>query len=87
MSEAVAILLCALCFFNGAVLGYAIGQYRREKKETVVRAPESTISEEDLEKIRKEREEMKAEQAAFLSMVGYNADIAYGLGKSPFEGS
>lgn len=84
MSDVFVVLIVILIFINGVSIGLSIGS-RQAKKEVYSPAPAQT--EDDLEKIRKEREEMKAEQKAFVNMMGYNADVAYGLNKSPFEGS
>ena len=87
MREVMYVAVLILMLMHVFCLGYIVGSRERKPKPSAVSAPESTLSVEELEKIRKEREELKAEQAAFLSMVGYNADIAYGLNQNPLEGS
>ena len=87
MREVMYVVLFLMLVAQAFGLGYTLGSRERKPKVNAVSAPESTLSVEELERIRKEREELKAEQAAFLSMVGYNADIAYGLNQNPLEGS
>lgn len=83
MSDAMQALFFALVFINGVLIGYAFGGSGNRAK-----APESKpISEAEAEKIRKEREELEAQQKAFKDMMGYNADIAYGVNEDPFGGS
>lgn len=83
MSDAMQALFFALVFINGILIGYAFGSSGSRAK-----APESKpISEAEVEKIRKEREELEAQQKAFKDMMGYNADIAYGVNEDPFGGS
>lgn len=88
MTEVLWVVLIFLALVNGVTIGYCLSQAvsgRPAKK--VESSPEDTLPVEELERIRKEREELKAEQAAFLKIVGYNADIAYGLDQNPLEGS
>lgn len=87
MSEVMYVVLFLMLVAQAFGLGYAIGSRERRPKSNAVFSPEDTLSVEELERIRKEREELKAEQAAFLKIVGYNADIAYGLDQNPLEGS
>jgi len=81
MSDAMMVFLCVLIFFNGAFFGYVFGSRTRYRAP----APSPMTAAEE-EKLRQEREELKAEQEAFLGMMGYNADIAYGVNEDPFGG-
>ena len=80
--------LLAMFLLNSFVIGFIMGRRSAGEKAAVkdIPSPEAPLSEEEQEKIRKERDELKKEQEAFLSLVGYNVDIAYGLGEKPFEG-
>lgn len=66
-------------FINGLTIGL-VGAYflwgREKPKETKV---ETSPTVDEIEKAKKEREELIASQKAFQSMMGYNADIAYGV--------
>jgi hypothetical protein len=48
--------------------------------------PQVSLSESEIERIRQEKEDLLATQKAFLDMMGYNPDIAYGVGENPLEG-
>lgn len=80
--------LLAMLLLNSLAIGFIMGRRSAGEKAAVkdIPSPEVPLSEEEQEKIRKERDELKKEQEAFLSLVGYNVDIAYGLGDNPFEG-
>lgn len=71
-------VLCLIVFINGAVLGLA-GGYFLWKRPKPVEPVEQRPADDELERARKEREELMASQKAFQSMMGYNADIAYGI--------
>lgn len=61
------------------VAGFALG-----RRSAAAPAPvEKTPSEIEQEELEREREKLKADQAAFHEMMGYSADIAYGLKKRP----
>lgn len=84
MSVAFWVLLCVMAFLYGVPVGVLIG-YRLWK-----RAPKPVtqgMTAEESARIQREREELKAEQEAFLSMMGYNADIAYGMDQDSLKGS
>ena len=85
MSVSLCVLLCSMAFLNGVPLGIVIGFFMRGKKP--VSAPVVTPTVEELERIKKEREELRAEQDAFQKILGYSADVAYGLHDNPLEGS
>lgn len=78
------VAVCVLAGLYGVLVGVGIGYLLFRKVKS---APVVTHSVEELEKIRQEREDMIAEQEAFLRLVGYNADIAYGLDENPLKGS
>lgn len=71
-------VLCLIVFVNGAMLGLAAG-YFLWKRPKPVKAEEPRPVDDEIERARKEREELVASQKAFQSMMGYNADIAYGI--------
>ena len=72
-------VLCFLMLLIGAEIGVFVGYllWGKAKKAKVV--PEQEPGEEEIERIRKEREDLIASQNAFRAMMGYNADIAYGI--------
>ncbi len=71
-------VLCFLTFVNGAALGFAAGYFVFGRKKAA-EAPSEDPTDDELERAEKEREELIAAQKAFQTMMGYNADIAYGL--------
>ncbi len=71
-------VLCLIVFVNGAMLGLA-GGYFLWRKPKPVATVEQPPADDEIERARKEREELMASQRAFQSMMGYNADIAYGI--------
>lgn len=89
MSDIMIAAVMLLVFVNGFLSGLVFSQHLRSvgiaKAAQEIDPP--PMSAEEAERIRAEREAMKAEQDAFLSMMGYNADIAYGKGDNPLEGS
>ena len=72
-------ILMFLLFVNGAAIGIAAGYliWGRPKPAAVQQTEDHT--DEELERAKKEREELIASQRAFQRMMGYNADIAYGV--------
>ena len=85
MRVSLCVLLCSMAFLYGVPLGIVIGFFMRGRK--AVSSPAVTPSVEELERIKKEREELRAEQDAFQKILGYSADVAYGLHDNPLEGS
>jgi hypothetical protein len=73
-----------MAFLYGVPFGIVIGVFVKGRAKPVVR---QELTEEDVAKIKKEREELRAEQAAFQSIIGYSARDAYGLNDNPLEGS
>jgi len=71
-------VLMFLLFVDGAAIGVVAGYFIWGKPKPAVQ-PAEDRTEEELEKARKEREELIASQKAFQRMMGYNADIAYGV--------
>lgn len=70
-----------LCGMLGVVmmLGvFALGFNVGYKFQKPVVPEKETLAPEELERIRKEREQLEQEQAAFRILTGYSADIAYG---------
>lgn len=96
MSVAIYIVGMLVCVVLGIQIG-AIGAVlymRTVKKDEPAPAPVvsdegNTLTEEELEAIRKEREELIRSQEAFQRMIAYNADVAYGLARDDLseEGS
>lgn len=79
-------LLGVLIFAIGLIIGWQIASTRKEEKtEQTVEAPEPPeLSEEEKVQIAEERERLRVEQKAFHDLLGYNADVAYGV-KRPAE--
>ena len=76
----------------GAALGlafFACGFYFGRKSAALPKAAEFTgaimpePTEAEKAAIEKERERLRSEQNAFHDLLGYNADIAYGLARMP----
>ena len=67
------------------LLGFFVGR-QAEKPVKIVKA-EAVDGENgaDIERMEKERQRLEAEQRAFRNLVGYSADIAYGVEKFPTE--
>lgn len=59
--------------------GFFVGKSQAKTWTPVDLTPSS---EEEIEKIREERERMIADQQAFRTLMNYGADQAYGLGSS-----
>ena len=78
MSAAIYVMGVFIVFILGAQLGLTAG-YLLWKRKRVEEKPEPSVSEDELERARKEREELINSQRAFQAMMGYNADIAYGI--------
>lgn len=87
MSDAMYVVCMMLCLLNGFLAGMVFSQHRTqvESAKPAKLEPDS-FSEEEIEAMRKEREAFKEQQKAFLDMMGYNADIAYGVNENPLEG-
>jgi hypothetical protein len=82
-------IFCAiLLLMNGFHIGYEVASRRLQTKprEALQKPEPDPMTEAEIERLRKEREEFQAEQKAFLGMMGYNADIAYGVGENPLGG-
>ena len=79
--------LCGLLGFVLSLGIFALGFYFGRKVGAAPAAVErDPLTETELEKIRKERERMEQDQAAFRLLTGYSADIAYGNTNFPEEG-
>ena len=63
----------AILVFAG---GFALGAHFTKNS---VEAPAEEISEKELEKIRREREQIEADNRAFHTLMGYNQSMAYGV--------
>lgn len=77
-----------LCGMLGAVmllgiflLGYHVGSKARPETPVVKEDPTDI----EMDRIRKERERMEQDQAAFRALTNYSADIAYGVVDFPKE--
>lgn len=88
MSDAMYVVCMMLCLLNGFLVGLVFSQHRTpvETARSAVKPEPDSFSEEEIEAMRKEREAFKEQQKAFLDMMGYNADIAYGVNENPLEG-
>lgn len=70
---------------TGAVLfyaGYRLGEDRATPEKPAAVAPASP-TEEELGRLESERDRLREEQRAFHDLLGYNADIAYGVNAAP----
>lgn len=85
MSIGWCVLLCVMAFLYGVPVGIIIGACVIGRRPKV--SSSGMPTEEEMERIKKEREELKAEQDAFQKILGYSADVAYGLHDNPLEGS
>ena len=63
----------------GAAIGLFVGYMLWSRAKPVAKPAAEEPSTEDIEQAIKEREELIASQKAFRAMMGYNADIAYGI--------
>lgn len=88
MSDAMYVVCMMLCLLNGFLAGLVFSQHRRsvEVARSAVKPEPDSFTEEEIEAMRKEREAFKEEQKAFLDMMGYNVDIAYGVDENPLKG-
>lgn len=73
-------VLLGICLF---VLGFFMGR-KTAAPVRVEPAPE-VLSKAERDRIEKERRELEEDQRAFRQLVGYSADIAYGLAQLPSE--
>lgn len=80
MSAAIYIMGMFLVFILGGQLGLA-GGYLLWGRKPVAEKPVEAATDDEIELARKEREELINSQKAFQSMMGYNADIAYGINR------
>jgi hypothetical protein len=63
-------------------LGFYVG---KTTARPVKRAPEKDVTEAEIKRAKREREELEADQRAFRALVGYSADVAYGLTEFQLE--
>lgn len=80
MSAAIYVMGMFIVFILGGQLGLLAG-FLLWRRKPVAEAPAEDPTEDELEQARKEREELINSQKAFQSMMGYNADIAYGINR------
>ena len=59
-------------------VGFMVGR-KTKTTETVTKEAVMQPDEAELRRIKREREELEADQRAFRTLVGYSADVAYGL--------
>ena len=78
MSAAIYIMGMFIVFILGGQLGL-VGGYLLWGRKRAVEKPAEEATDDELELARREREELINSQKAFQSMMGYNADIAYGI--------
>ena len=71
--------LFILTLIIGAAIGIFIGYLLFGRAVPEEKPEADKPSSDDIERARKEREELIASQKAFHAMMGYNADIAYGI--------
>jgi len=64
------------------LIGFSVG---RRTASPVKKVPEPTVSDTEKDRMQKERDRLMAEQRAFRNLVGYSADVAYGLADFPTE--
>lgn len=69
--------------FLGFLLGagaFLLGMYfGRQQTSAPVKREEAELTEEQMKRFEKERKALEEEQRAFRQLVGYSADIAYGV--------
>lgn len=89
MNIAVIILVWVLALMYGGLAGLFAGYRLWGKKSAPVQVPLPSPTDDEIEKAKAERRELIEAQKAFQSMMGYNADIAYGIGDNDItaEGS
>lgn len=75
--------------FLGFLLGagvFLLGMYLgRQQTQAPVKREEVDPTEEQMRRLEKERRALEEEQRAFRHLVGYSADIAYGVERFPSE--
>lgn len=77
-------VLMFLLFVNGMAIGLAAGiflGYAKWKRPEAARQGSGNPTEDEIARAKREREELIESQKAFQGMMGYNADIAYGIGE------
>lgn len=79
-------LLCGMLGVVMALGVFALGFFVGQRFQKPASAEKPGPDEDEVERIRRERERMEKEQAAFRALVGYSADVAYGLTEFPKEG-
>lgn len=72
-------VLCFIMLLIGGEIGFGVGWYLRGRPKKAAKPVEEAPNTEEIELARREREELIASQKAFRAMMGYNADIAYGI--------
>lgn len=82
MSAVLTVVLMIVMLLFGAEFGLFAGYLVWGRKKPAAPAVEPMPTDEEIEAARREREELIASQKAFQTMLGYNADIAYGIGDS-----
>lgn len=80
MDAAIYVIGMLVVLVLGLQLGLVLAYFFWRSKPTA-EAPAKDPTEEELEQARKEREELIRSQEAFQRMMGYNADIAYGINR------
>lgn len=83
MSTAIYVLGVFIAWFIGAQIGLAAG-YMLWARRPRIRdtAPAPGPGEDEIARAMQEREELIKSQKAFQTLMGYNADIAYGIESS-----
>ena len=81
MSTAIYVLGIFVAWFIGVEIGLAAGYLLWARKKAVEKA-EAPLDEDELALAKQEREELIKSQRAFQTLMGYNADIAYGIANS-----
>lgn len=81
MSTAIYLVGMLVVFVLGGELGFFLGFFLWAHKPApkVEEKNPAQDTDEEMERARKEREELINSQKAFQRMMGYNADIAYGV--------
>jgi len=74
-------MLGALVGVGLFIFGFHMG---KELGSPKVRSSEAENTDEDMAKIREERDRLIQEQKAFRELMNYNSDTAYGLTADPF---
>jgi hypothetical protein len=84
MSAVLIVILMFIVFVLGAESGALLVYLAFVRKRPAQVQEPASPTDAEIEAAKREREELIASQKAFQQMVGYNADIAYGIEDTDF---